>query len=179
MSIRLIYETHSISEDNERGIATGWLPGALSARGRELAGELGRRRPPSEYAAIYVSDLRRAVETAEIAFGNSNIEINLDPRLRECNYGDLNGMPVVKLDTIRSWHVEVPYPNGESYRQVVIRVSAFLDDVRGLRGGQPVLVIGHAATRWALQHLLEGTPLESLVTAPFNWRPGWEFAIGG
>ncbi|WP_206184869.1 hypothetical protein [Thermoactinospora rubra] len=42
----LIYETHSITVDNERGIATGWLPGELSPRGRELAGELGERRRP-------------------------------------------------------------------------------------------------------------------------------------
>lgn len=178
MSTRLVYETHAISEDNERGIATGWLPGALSLRGRELARELGRRRPASEYAAVYVSDLRRAVETAEIAFGDSDAEIHVDPRLRECNYGDLNGMPVAKLDTIRSDHLDIPFPNGERYRQVVGRVSAFLDDVRGLRASQPVLVIGHAATRWALQHLLEGASLESLLDTPFNWQPGWEFVIG-
>jgi broad specificity phosphatase PhoE len=43
VAIELVFETHSISEDNERGIATGWLPGSLSPLGRELASELGRR----------------------------------------------------------------------------------------------------------------------------------------
>ena len=32
--VQLIYETHSRTIDNERGIATGWLPGELSADGR-------------------------------------------------------------------------------------------------------------------------------------------------
>jgi bisphosphoglycerate-dependent phosphoglycerate mutase len=42
--IELVFETHSLSTDNERGIATGWLDGELSERGRDLAGVLGRRR---------------------------------------------------------------------------------------------------------------------------------------
>jgi len=32
VSVEIVFETHSISVDNERGIATGWLPGRLSAR---------------------------------------------------------------------------------------------------------------------------------------------------
>ena len=43
MTVQLVYETHSITEDNERGIATGWRPGRLSARGREPTAELGQR----------------------------------------------------------------------------------------------------------------------------------------
>jgi broad specificity phosphatase PhoE len=43
MSIEIVFETHALSEDNERGIATGWLPGRLSERGRANAAEAGRR----------------------------------------------------------------------------------------------------------------------------------------
>jgi len=32
----VVFDTHSITEDNEAGVATGWLPGRLSPRGREL-----------------------------------------------------------------------------------------------------------------------------------------------
>ena len=35
MTVEIIFETHSITVDNEAGIATGWLPGRLSAAGRE------------------------------------------------------------------------------------------------------------------------------------------------
>ena len=37
MPTRIVFETHSITEDNESGHATGWQPGRLSAAGRELA----------------------------------------------------------------------------------------------------------------------------------------------
>ena len=30
MTIELVFETHSTTDDNERGFATGWLPGVLS-----------------------------------------------------------------------------------------------------------------------------------------------------
>ena len=68
VTIEIVYETHSVTEDNERGIATGWRPGRLSARGRELAAELGRRRCDDGLAAVFSSDLARAAETAAIAF---------------------------------------------------------------------------------------------------------------
>ena len=37
MSVQLVYETHSLTLDNEDGVATGWLPGTLSPAGREQA----------------------------------------------------------------------------------------------------------------------------------------------
>ena len=86
MSVAIVLETHSVSTDNELGIATGWLNGRLSERGRRLAQELGERRRTDDIAAVFTSDLRRAVETAEIAFGGFGLSINRDPRLRECNF---------------------------------------------------------------------------------------------
>jgi broad specificity phosphatase PhoE len=175
--VELVYETHSISTDNERGTATGWLPGELSEEGRRLALELGERRRKDRIAVVYVSDLRRAVETAELAFGGTEIPIRRDPRLRECNYGELNGKPVPELDAVRSAHIDTPFPGGESYRQVVERMRSFLGDLSREWEGERVLVIGHAATRFSLDHLLRGVPLEELVDAPFAWQPGWLYLV--
>ena len=63
MTVELIYETHSISEDNEAGVATGWLPGKLSARGRRLAAELGERRRDSGLAAVLMHAATGAVSS--------------------------------------------------------------------------------------------------------------------
>src|SRR5439155_18343185 len=60
MSVAIVLETHSVSTDNELGIATGWLDGRLSERGRRLAQELGERRRTDDIAAVFTSDLRRA-----------------------------------------------------------------------------------------------------------------------
>jgi broad specificity phosphatase PhoE len=177
LRVEIVYETHATSVDNERGIATGWRDGELSETGREQARELGERRREDGIAVVYSSDLGRAVETAEIAFGGSGIPIRLDRRLRECDYGDLTGVPSAMLRKEIRLRVEAPYPGGESYRDVVERVRAFLDDVVREHDGERVLLVSHAAPRWALQHLLEDIPLGDAVTAPFDWQPGWEYVL--
>jgi broad specificity phosphatase PhoE len=126
---------------------------------------------------VFASDLGRAVETAEIAFRDSGIPIHYDARLRECNYGELNGMPRAKLEKERAQRIEVPYPGGESYRDVVERVRDFLDDLASEYEGKRVAVVGHSATRCALDHLLNGTPLEDLVGA-VEWQAGWTYTAG-
>jgi broad specificity phosphatase PhoE len=176
MTVQIVYETHSITEDNERGIATGWLPGRLSERGRLLARELGERRRRDGIDVVFSSDLRRAVDTAAIAFGDAPIPVLHDWRLRECNYGVQNGAPREELERARREHLQRPYPNGESWRQATRRVRWFLDDLA--RFGAPrVLIVGHLATRWGLEHHLNGVPLEQLVEAPFAWQPGWEYVL--
>src|SRR4029078_11516690 len=42
--IELVYETHSLTTDNEAGIATGWLPGRLSETRKAAARALRERR---------------------------------------------------------------------------------------------------------------------------------------
>ncbi|MFL5959320.1 MAG: histidine phosphatase family protein [Gaiellaceae bacterium] len=175
MSVEVVYETHATSEDNEAGIATGWLPGRLSAQGREQARELGERRRDDGISVVLTSDLRRAVETAEIAFAGSEVPIAQDSRLRECDYGELNGTASPIDD--RAAQLDVPYQGGESWRQAVERVTAFLDDLRRDRDGERVLVIDHVATRLALEEVANGRDLEELIREPFAWQPGWEYAL--
>ena len=173
MAVEIIYETHSISADNEAGLATGWLPGQLSERGRALAAELGERRRNDDIDAVYSSDLQRAVETAEIAFGDSGIPLLQDIRLRECNYGALNGAPVAVMAEERARRIDTPFPGGQSYRDVVELMADFLRDMASERDGQRIVVIAHSANRWALDCLLQGARLEDLVDAPFAWQEGW------
>jgi alpha-ribazole phosphatase/probable phosphoglycerate mutase len=172
----LVFETHALTTDNERGIATGWLGGVLSRQGRARAAELGARRRHDGIDEVLCSDLARAVETAEIAFGRTSIPVRLDWRLREIDYGDLNGAPVEVVAGERLRRVDVPFPGGESYREATARMRELLDELVMERHGRRILLIGHTATRWALDHLLEGAPLEELVVAPFDWREGWEYA---
>jgi broad specificity phosphatase PhoE len=177
LTVHIVYESHSTSVDNERGIATGWLPGELSEKGREQARRLGERRRHDGLAAVFTSDLRRAVETAEIAFEGSELPVVQDARLRECDFGELTGQPRERLDRERARRVDEPWPGGESYRDVVERMREFLDDLALDYDGKRVLVISHASPRWALEHLLVGTPLEELVDAPFEWQDGWEYVL--
>ncbi len=176
VAVQLVYETHSVSIDNERGIATGRLHGALSKRGRLLAQALGERRRDDGIACVLTSDLRRAVETADIAFEGSAIERREDARLRECDYGELNGAPVEALEP-RLRFVDAPFPGGESYRDCCAKMQSALDDIVREFDGRRILMIAHSAQRFALRHLLEGVPLEELVDAPFGWQEGWEYVV--
>jgi alpha-ribazole phosphatase/probable phosphoglycerate mutase len=126
-------------------------------------------------AAVFCSDLGRAVDTARIAFGGSDIPLFFDWRLRECDYGELNGERANRIE--RSKHIDTRFPGGESYRDVVARTESFLADLRRGWDGRRVCVIAHSANRWALDHLVRGTPLEDLVDAPFHWREGWEYVV--
>jgi len=177
MAIQLVYETHATTLDNEQGRATGWLPGKLSQRGQEQARQLGRRRAADGITAVFSSDLARATQTAAEAFGRSSIPLLLDWRLRECDYGQRNGMPVAELRADRRKHLDRPYPGGESWRQAVARIGRFLNDLPLRWQGQRVLVIGHAATRWGLDHLVGGISLEELIEQDFGWQEGWEYQL--
>jgi broad specificity phosphatase PhoE len=176
-TVEIVYETHATSVDNELGVATGWRHAELSEAGRDQARALGVRRRDDGIGVVHSSDLGRAVETAKIAFGDSGIPILLDRRLRECDYGELTGMPSERLRKEVPRRVDVPYPGGESYRDVARRMRDFLDDLLPRHDGERILLVSHAAPRWALQYLLEGTPLEEAVVAPFAWQPGWEYVL--
>ena len=175
--IDLVYETHAVTLDNERGTATGWLPGELSEQGRQAARELGERRRDDGIDAVFSSDLRRAADTAEIAFAATAIPIHHDARLRECDYGELNGQPVERVAATRLERIDVAFPGGESYMDVVQRTRDFLSDLLRDQDGDRIVVIAHSANRWAIEHLLTGTPLTDLIEEPFDWQPGWEYRI--
>ena len=42
---------------------------------------------------------------------------------------------------------------------------------------QRILLIGHLATRWALDHFIDGIALEDLVEQDFAWQEGWEYRL--
>jgi broad specificity phosphatase PhoE len=164
VAVAIVFETHSITTDNEAGLATGWLDGRLSERGKVLAAELGQRRRHDGLAAVFASDLGRSVETVELAFGGSSIPVHLDVRLREVDYGAWNGMPVSRLERERVRRISRPFPGGESYQQVVTRVAGFLEELARDRDRGRVLLVGHTATRWALDTCWPAT------TSPRWWR---------
>lgn len=178
MPIEVVFETHALSEDNERGIATGWLPGRLSERGRANALEMGRRRREDGIAAVFTSDLRRAAETTELAFGGTGIPLLHDWRLRECDFGTRNGTPAAEVKHDRLDYCDRPYPGGESHDQAIARVAGLLADLPTRWAGRRVMLIGHLATYRALEHVTTGRPVRDLVAANFEWRAeGWEYRL--
>jgi 2,3-bisphosphoglycerate-dependent phosphoglycerate mutase len=177
VSVQVVYETHSLTIDNEAGRATGWLDGELSERGRQLAAELGARRRSDGIAVVYTSDLGRAVETAAIAFGGSDLPVVHDRRLRECNFGRLNGCARAQLDRYGPTGVDEPYPEGEGWREAITPVIDFLDEVVRSRDGERILLIGHMSAWYALECVSKRERIEQALDRRMTWQPGWEYTL--
>jgi broad specificity phosphatase PhoE len=170
MTVEIIFEFHSTSTDNEAGVASGWSDPPLSEAGRERSKELGERWRGERIDAVFCSDLRRAVETAELAFGE-RVPVHPDRRLREYDYGAMTRSPVEQIHTERAARADIPFPEGESLRDVAKRVRDFLDDLARDWDGQRVVLIGHGATKLALDHLLGGMTLTDAAGQVFTWQP--------
>ena len=53
------------------------------------------------------------------------------------------------------------------------RVESWLADARVSSAGATIVVIGHRATHYGVEHLLRGVPLRDAVVAPWSRQPGW------
>jgi broad specificity phosphatase PhoE len=173
----VVFETHATSLDNEAGLASGWFDVTLSEKGEVQARALGERRRADNLSAVFCSDLTRAVRTAEIAFADRSISIVRDARLRECDYGTLTRHAASEIEAQRHLRVTMPFPGGESYQQVADRVGAWLTEIAEAFAGQTVLVVGHRATFYALEHLVGRVELQDAVTSVWQWQPGWIYHL--
>jgi broad specificity phosphatase PhoE len=176
--ITLTYFVHGTTTDNEAKLATGWLPGELSeigaAQSKTLKGQIADRT----FDVVFCSDLTRAKQTAEILFGK-DVAIP-DARLREANYGDWNGQPHTFKDIMNDF-VEAPFPNGESYKDVEVRLRGFVAFLQANYDGKRVVVVAHQAPQLALDVILKGKAWPQAIAE--DWRitkafqPGWDYAI--
>jgi hypothetical protein len=40
-----------------------------------------------------------------------------------------------------------------------------------------ILMIGHRATFYVIEHLVNGVTLHDAVTSPWKWQPGWTYHL--
>lgn len=175
--VTIVFEPHGTTIDNEQKLASGHIDVELSELGEKQAREMGERYAHEHFDAIFCSDLQRAYKSGEIAFGDRGWPIIRDSRLRECNYGDLDGHPKAEVDPLKPQHITKPFPGGESYRDTNRRMRSFLLDLARDYDGKKVMVIGHRATQYALESLINHRPLAEVIPAPWKWRPGWTYEL--
>lgn len=127
MRLRLV--RHGETADHAARRFLGWRDVPLSAEGRLHARALRERLADGDYAGVWSSDLRRAVETARLARG----EPRRDPRLRELDFGELEGRRWEELDA-RTQAALAAFdgfaaPGGETTEAFRARVVAFFDEL--------------------------------------------------
>lgn len=174
--IEVIFEAHGTTFDNEAHLASGHNDVALSPLGIQQSKEMGERYKDDNFDAIFCSDLQRAYKSAEIGFGDKWLIIK-DARLRECNYGDFTQKPSEVVDKEKPQRINNPFPNGESYTQTTARMKSFLQDLVKNYDGKHVMIIGHRATQFGLENLINGVSLEKLTSTHFKWQPGWKYKL--
>jgi broad specificity phosphatase PhoE len=182
MSVKITYFVHGTTTDNEAHISSGWKDVELSELGIKQSEELTEKTKNMKFDAIFTSDLKRAVDSANITWGKSNIPMFQDERLRECNYGDYNGKPSEEVEPLQNKSITTPMSNGESYENVKSRISDFLKDLREKYDGGHVAIVAHKAPQLALDVLLRGTSWESAFATDWRkegkWKAGWEYIVG-
>ena len=118
---------HGRTAHNASGLLLGRIDPPLDELGRvqavALAGAIGH------VDRVITSPLLRTQETAA-AFG---VEPIIDERWIELDYGDFDGRPLgeIHAETWNQWRTDLDFrpPNGESLRQLGVRVRSALDDL--------------------------------------------------
>lgn len=178
MSVKIIYFVHGTTTDNIEHKATGWNSGILSEKGIEQSIELKKKINLNEIDLVISSDLKRAMDSAEYTFKDLK-EILHDKRIRECNYGDLNGADSssVKYEE----HIINPFPNGESLKDVEERLKNFCDYLLENYNGKTIALVAHKAPQLALEVITKKITWEQAIKQDWrktkNWQPGWVYEI--
>lgn len=157
---------HGESVWNAAGRITGWSDVELTPRGVAQARAAGALLSGVGFDAVWSSDLRRAADTARIALS----EATPDPRLRELDFGELDGKP---WSAIESWAGRQAgdldtfgAPGGESLQDLTARVRHFLD---ALRPGTHAVFCHGGVVRCMLAMLDAASFVPNCAIAHFDW----------
>jgi 2,3-bisphosphoglycerate-dependent phosphoglycerate mutase len=104
------------------------------------------------FAALYSSDLQRAQQTATPLAHALSLPLHIEPRLRERNYGMLEGLTREQIALQYPQHaanLHAPHhaiPKGETPAQFYDRVHTALSDLAARHTGQRVAAVCHGGT---------------------------------
>lgn len=162
---RLILLRHSETASPPGVLLGSRVDLGCSDRGRVLAANAGARLRRYPIAAVVCSPLRRARETAALAFPEALIAI--DERLAEQDFGELTSLTWEEAkarfgDEARAWREGLgPPPGGEEHAAVLNRVLAATGDAleRGARRGDvgEIVLVTHS------------TPIRALIALSRGW----------
>ncbi len=162
---------HGATVWNTEGRVQGWGDPPLSETGRVQAQKLAPRLAHTSFTAVYSSDLKRTIETAQLSLPAVNV--TLETRLRELGFGAWEGRSWGEVaendaDAVNAWY-EDPYRNaptdGETYGELETRVQTWLG---ALPQTGRVLAFTHGGPIRAVLYGLTGVP---------NGQ-AWRFEVG-
>lgn len=126
MKVTLVRHT---SVDVPKGVCYGWTDVPVAVTFKEEAERTKKLLEGKEFDIVFSSPLSRAKVLAEYC-GFANCQA--DERLKELNMGDweMKRYDEIEDDNLQKWYEDYmhqPTTNGESFPQLYLRVSLFLD----------------------------------------------------
>lgn len=181
MSIKITYFVHGTTTDNEKEISSGWSDVELSELGIKQSIDLKEKTKDKKFDVVFCSDLQRAHNSAKLAW-NGVYPIIPDARLRECNYGKLNGASSAIVEPMQEEEcITNKFPEGESYEDVKARVADFLEFLKKSYDGKSVAIVAHKAPQLALDVLLLSKTWKQALAEDWrktkSWKSGWEYEL--
>jgi 2,3-bisphosphoglycerate-dependent phosphoglycerate mutase len=149
----LILARHGETDWNRDGRYQGHATTPLNARGREQALELAERLRGVELAAVYSSDLPRALETAEVVARARGLRVIADPALREIDLGSWSGLT---RSEIAERFPGADHHDGETREEFDERVLGAVTRIAAAHDGRRVLIVAHGGCIRALQRRVLG-----------------------
>jgi broad specificity phosphatase PhoE len=113
--------------------------------------QVARHLASEPIAAIYSSPQRRALQSADLIAQPHARSCEVVRGLREINFGDLEGLTYDEIatrypDVYRQWMdqpTEVQFPNGESFREMCIRVRSAIAQIQQRNAGRTFAIVTH------------------------------------
>lgn len=177
MSVRIRYFVHGTTVDNEAHKAAGWNDVELSQKGIDRVKALRDAINIDDIDVVISSDLTRAVDTANYVFNGK--EILHDERIRECNYGVLNGEDSSLV--VYEEHIKEAFDGGESLLDVEARMRDFCKFLKDYYDGKTVALVAHKAPQLALEVITKGKTWKEAIESDWRktkaWQPGWEYEL--
>lgn len=178
--IKITYFVHWTTTDNEKELSSWWYDVELSDLGIKQSIELKNLIKDKHFDVVFCSDLKRAIDSSKLTF-EDDVEIVIDNRLRECNYGDYNALPSDIVEPMQEANITNRFPNGESYEDVKARISDFLEYLKNNYDNKSIAIVAHKAPQLALDVLICGKAWEQAFKDDWRkkkaWKPGWEYTI--
>lgn len=143
--VQLYLVRHGETVDNARQIMQGQTQGQLNELGKAQASEVARKMADYHIDAFVSSDLRRAIQTAEIIAKPHGMAIETTPLLRERDWGGFTGLFIPDLKD-KPWPADV-----ESQDALLARANRFLDFISEKYEGKTVVAVGHGIINKAIQ----------------------------
>lgn len=159
---RLIVVRHGESAANRQRVFAGQSDSPLTAAGRAQAEAVADALAREPIARVIASDLSRARDTAEAIARRHGLPVETARALREWDVGELVGLD--REATQRRYGDVRPFfepgsrvPGGESFEEVVARVTAFVDALVPASLGRTVCLVAHGMTNRIIAAHFMGT----------------------